>query len=250
MSHIALGVLCILGGLAWAELKEWLPWLAKKLVSWSVLLLPSELQSRMGEEWNAELAAIPGKLSPFLYAVSLWWSYRRIGLATARKERTCQPTLRIVDVVCSGSILVFVSPLFAILLLASSISCGSIGLRRTIGIGKKKVPFPLLRFQITHKQSGKVTPFGRFLGSSCLADLPMLINVFRGEMSIVGPSLFKHGRNPVYRPGIVWSRNPKIYVPHDYGVRTVSSLRTYFGLIFSATRAGFLLMLADFRRQR
>ncbi len=63
--------------------------------------------------------------------------------------------------------------------------------------GRNATIFTLLKFRTMTQEVGedgellpdseRLTSFGRFLRSSSLDELPELINVFRGEMSIVGP---------------------------------------------------------------
>jgi len=49
----------------------------------------------------------------------------------------------------------------------------------------------------------RVTPFGRFLRTSSLDELPQLINIIRGDMSVVGPRPIVQDEVPRYRSQFV-----------------------------------------------
>jgi lipopolysaccharide/colanic/teichoic acid biosynthesis glycosyltransferase len=76
--------------------------------------------------------------------------------------------------------------------------------RRVVGGGGRE--FDLLRFRCF-----RATPFGRMLRATGIAEMPTLLNVLRGEMSLVGPDpvsreeLMALPSNPTAmpRPGLI-----------------------------------------------
>ena len=75
-----------------------------------------------------------------------------------------------------------------LLLLALLIRLGSAGpvLTREVRVGLKGALFTAYGFRST-APNGEVTPVGRFLRRNGLVWLPQLLNVFKGEMAMVGP---------------------------------------------------------------
>ncbi|MBN2615556.1 MAG: sugar transferase [Bacteroidales bacterium] len=104
---------------------------------------------------------------------------------------------RIFDVVTSLLLFCILSPLFLILSLLILIVDGQapIFVQRRIGKGGK--PFHLFKFRtMRHSLTGKdfdagnssrITALGKFLRSTKLDELPQLLNVILGNMSLVGP---------------------------------------------------------------
>jgi len=101
------------------------------------------------------------------------------------------------DVVASLVALIALSPLLALVALAVKLTSAGAVFYRGERVGRGGKPFRILKFRtmranaggpaITQGGDARVTQLGRFLRRLKLDELPQLVNVLRGEMSVVGP---------------------------------------------------------------
>ena len=107
---------------------------------------------------------------------------------------------RFFDVLLSGlAIIIFTPILLPVILILKFTGEGEIFFEQT-RVGKDKAPFQLLKFAtmlknsesigagtVTLKNDFRVLPFGKFLRKTKLNELPQLFNIFKGDMSVIGP---------------------------------------------------------------
>jgi lipopolysaccharide/colanic/teichoic acid biosynthesis glycosyltransferase len=88
-------------------------------------------------------------------------------------------------------VLVLAAPVFALLALAVLLALGRPILFRQRRAGLHGAPFTLLKFRSMREgeapDAARLSRFGRWLRASGLDELPQVVNILRGEMSLVGP---------------------------------------------------------------
>ena len=136
-------------------------------------------------------------------------------------------TKRYFELIFTVLICLFLFPVFLILIIAIRFNLCSPIFFRQVRPGKNGKPFEMIKFRtmicdIDKKgnslpDSERITPFGKFLRSSSLDELPGFWNVIKGDLSLVGPRPLLMDYLPLYskqqnrrhevRPGITgWAQ--------------------------------------------
>jgi lipopolysaccharide/colanic/teichoic acid biosynthesis glycosyltransferase len=92
---------------------------------------------------------------------------------------------RAFDLLAAGTACLVFAPLAATIALATVIEDGGPAFFVQKRIGSERRTFEILKFRSMH--DGTVTRVGRWLRRTGLDELPQFVNVYRGEMSLVGP---------------------------------------------------------------
>lgn len=134
---------------------------------------------------------------------------------------------RLFDIFASAIALLVLSPVLLVVAWKIRAKLGSPVLFRQIRPGRGGVPFEMVKFRTMRDavdaqgnilpDAERMTPFGAFLRSSSLDELPELWNVLKGDMSLVGPRPLLMEYLPLYsseqyrrhevRPGVTgWAQ--------------------------------------------
>jgi len=178
------------------------------------------------EEAQVDVATVPG--------TSVWMDrpveileldgVPLLRLGTLRSRMVYDATKRVFDLVLSSVMMIVLLPI--LLLIAAIIKIDSRGpvFFRQVRVGKNGRQFPMYKFRTmkveecgdayspSTSSDPRITRVGKYLRSLSLDELPQLVNVLRGEMSLVGPRPEmpfivanyedKHWRRLVVKPGL------------------------------------------------
>ena len=108
--------------------------------------------------------------------------------------------IRLFDIFFSGIALLILSPIFLVLILVLKFSGEGKIFFLQERVGKSGTYFKLFKFvtmienssnlgtgTITIENDPRILPLGHFLRKTKLNELPQLLNVFLGDMSVIGP---------------------------------------------------------------
>ncbi len=170
------------------------------------------LVRRVSCEWLWRLALEPRRLArrylignaAFLARVAARATTDRIAAEPGRAGK------RLLDITVAGAALMLLAPLFALVAAAIALTSKGPVLFRQERVGAGGRPFTMLKFRSMHAdaearlaelqavstragvclkaaEDPRITPVGRVLRRLSLDELPQLLNVLAGEMSIIGP---------------------------------------------------------------
>ena len=129
---------------------------------------------------------------------------------------------RLIDIILSGLGLIILAPVFLLLIIAIKLDSKGPVLFKQKRVGIHKSHFNILKFRTMRIDTPKDTPthlldnpdqwitkVGKFLRKTSLDELPQILNILKGEMSIIGP-----------RPAL-WNQYDLIEERDKYGANDV-----------------------------
>jgi Undecaprenyl-phosphate galactose phosphotransferase WbaP len=251
-------------------------------IAWGELDMAPELRRQHGIPYaivaaadmrRSEVNSLSGFLEGFEHVLvipddlglsSLWVSAKDVGglLGLEVRQNLSRPLPRLLkrsfDILVTGSALLLLAPLFALLYLAIRLTSNGPGLYGHRRIGRSERHFSAWKFRsmvmnadqvlarafeqnpalreawsrdFKLRDDPRITPLGKWLRKSSLDELPQLWNVLRGYMSLVGPRPIVRNEIPKYgdtfsaycrvRPGItgLWQVSGRNRTTYDERVQ-------------------------------
>ena len=175
---------------------------------------------------------------------------------------------RFYDIVLSGMALLVLSPILLVLIIVGAINMKGNPFFTQLRPGKNEKIFKLIKFRTMTNEKDengellpddvRLTKYGKFLRSTSLDELPEIINIFIGHMSIVGPRPLLVKYLPLYneeqkhrhdvRPGLTgyaqvhgrnavsWEKKFEMDVDYVHSISLLGDVKIIFETVFSVLK--------------
>jgi lipopolysaccharide/colanic/teichoic acid biosynthesis glycosyltransferase len=162
----------------------------------STLMVAGFNQNNSTSQWNKRHAI---SVRPFEYAGHVGRRARR-RLAATRAEPSTSIGKRVFDTVAASTALLFFAPFWVAFAIAIKVTSPGPVLFHQYRYGYRNRSFKIYKFRSMRSDAGdaagikqtvqgdsRVTAVGRILRMTSLDEIPQLLNVIKGDMSLVGP---------------------------------------------------------------
>ncbi|GLX66354.1 sugar transferase [Paenibacillus glycanilyticus] len=196
----------------WYRIKHILPLdkldqLLSKLSDVDIVMIPSAVTNKngiikMAMSEGKEVRIVPDSTDLFIWSSRIrqmddvmLLALRPLGLNGPQRVAK-----RIIDLMAAGLLLVVLSPFFLLLWLLIPLTSKGPALFKQERLGKDQVPIQVYKFRsmvadaekytgpvLALERDPRITKLGRFMRASRLDEIPQLLNVLAGDMSLIGP---------------------------------------------------------------
>lgn len=205
----------------------------ERRAKWSIILKGANVAGEVVDETVLELSAQGARIAGGHGLLQV--SVGPMGLRDRIQKR-------LLDATVAGSALLMLSPLLLLVALAIKLEDGGpiFFVQRRVGRGNRF--FPIFKFrsmtankvgrdgsQSASKHDKRITRVGKFIRSSSIDELPQLLNVLRGDMSLVGPR--PHATGSLAGEKLFWEVDPRYWERHALkpGLTGLAQIRGYRG---------------------
>lgn len=192
---------------------------------------------------------------------------------------------RLLDLILASTALLVLSPLFAAAVLLIRFTSPGPAFYRQSRVGRAGKPFNMLKFRtmiqnaeqvgagiLCLKDDPRITPIGKLLRAFSLDELPQLVNIVKGDMSLIGP---RPGLDYQYRqytprqrkrldvlPGltgwaqvngrnsITWDRRIELDLEYVQNLSFLLDLRILARTLFTVLRRDDMIAQKDFFKEK
>lgn len=149
---------------------------------------------------------------------------------------------RVFDLVVASAALIFLAPLMLVVAILIKLDSRGPVFFRQPRVGRNNIPFQIYKFRSMRQEAGdlagtrstgrdddRISRFGRLIRRTSIDELPQLINVVKGDMSIVGPR--PHALGSTAEDRLFWEISHQYWQRHRLkpGITGLAQVRGYRG---------------------